>query len=112
MKFERSVANVVSGLLIIILMVGSMFSRHLLRYGYFIIIAFSLLMYYFFTGILNENFKKKFLGKFIGAIGFFGIFLIFLFFGIQSPQIPFKNYVLVIGIAVALYGLIGLRKAN
>ena len=110
MKFEKVIVNIASGLFFIALIIGSMFSLDLVRYGYFMIIAFSLLLLYFFNNTLKENIERKQFGKFTLVIGFVGVFLVFLFFGIQSPQIPFKNYLLAFGIIIVVYGLVGLRK--
>jgi len=110
MKFERGITNIASGLFFIALIIGSMFSLSLVRYGYFMIIAFSLLMFYFFNSVLKVNAEGIKLGKFTLVIGFIGVFLIFLFFGIQSPQIPFKNYLLVAGVVIVIYELVGLRN--
>ena len=112
MEFKKDIINIASGLFFIALIIGSMFSLNLVRYGYFMIIAFSLLMFHFFGSVLKNNIEKKQFGKFTGAIGFIGVFLIFLFFGIQSPQIPFKNYLLIAGIAIIIYGLVGLNKKS
>ena len=110
MEFKKDI--IASGLFFIALIIGSMFSLDLVRYGYFIIIAFSLLIFYFFNNTLEENIKRKKTSKFTITSGFIGVFLIFLFFGIQSPQIPFKNYLLVIGIAIVVYGMFNLKNKN
>jgi len=109
MKVERGV-NAVSGLFLIIFIIGSMFSRHFIRYGYFIILAFALLMFHFYLSVLRSNLKKKRFGKYIGIVGFIGVALIFLFFGIQSPQVPFRNYFLAFGITIVIWGLWGWFK--
>ena len=106
------IVNISSGLFFVALIIGSMFSLDLVRYGYFILIAFSLLMFYFFNNTLEENIERKQFGKFTLVIGFVGVILIFLFFGMQSPQIPFKNYLLIAGIAIVIYGLVVLRKKS
>ena len=104
MKFERGIVNIASGLFLLALVIGSMFSLELVRYGYFMIIAFSLILFYFFTSVLKINMEKKVFGNFVSMVGFIGVFLVFLFFGIQSPQIPFKIYFLLLGIAMVVYG--------
>ena len=112
MEFKKDIINIASGLFFIALIIGSIFSLSLVRYGYFMIIAFSLLLLYFFNNTLKENIERKQFGKFTLVIGFVGVFLVFLFFGIQSPQIPFKNYLLIAGIAIIIYGLVGFRKKH
>ena len=106
MKVEKGI-NVVSGSFLIIFILGSMFSRHILRYGYFMILAFALLMFHFYLSVLRNNLKGKTFGKYMGIVGFVGVALIFLFFGMQSPQVPFRNYFLAFGLIIILYGLWG-----
>ena len=93
------------GIAVIALSLGSIFSIDLVRYGYFILIAVFLVVLHYFNTSLLAHYKNKKMKKVGIFSGFLGVTLISLFFGMQSPQLPFKIYILGIGVILALIGL-------
>jgi len=55
------------------------------------------------------HYKKRELSGFKRGVGFLALFLIAAFFGMQSPQIPFKIWLFLIGIVLVLIGHFKLR---
>ncbi|MCH7568586.1 MAG: hypothetical protein IIA87_04150 [Nanoarchaeota archaeon] len=90
------------GILLIALSLGAMFSIDLVRYSYFILIAVFLVALYYFNSSLTAHYKNAKMKTREVYAGFIGIFLLAGFFGMQSPQIPFKIYILGIGIVLII----------
>ena len=103
---SESLNKILVGILIIGFSIGSIFSLKFVRYGYWIIIGVTLIMFYYFNNVLRGWYRNIKVNKVIQIVGFIGVFLIFLFFGIQSPQMLFKKWFLGMGIAFLLWGFI------
>jgi len=99
------------GLAIISLGLGSMFWITLVKYSLFIFLAGTLgTVIYLMEGLTShhENKKPK---KSTFIIGITSLTLLMLSLGIQSPQLPFKIYIILIGLAFILFASIKfLRK--
>ena len=83
---------------------GSMFSIELVKYGYWILLLSCLLLvnYVFDSPKILMGGKMKARSFWIG---FVGIGLLVLFLGIQSPQVPFKIWILGVGGVFVGWGL-------
>lgn len=93
------------GIVLILFSIGSMFSIKLVRYGYWIIVISSLTLFsYVNTTILNWHENKKIPNRTI-LLGFFGVIILIGFLGIQTPQMPFKKILLVIGVLLIIPGI-------
>ena len=94
------------GMILIAIALGSMFSIELVRYGYWILIVSSLLLvHYVMNGLRLLNGKGKLRRKSY-FFGFLGLVLLILFLGIQSPQIPFKIWILGIGLIFLVWWIL------
>ena len=107
---ERNLNLVITGKLLITFSLGTIFSITLVRYGYFILVAATfILMQYLIT-----NFMQWFRGGKVSygfhVFGFLGLFLLVLFLGIQSPQVPFKIYILIIGLILTIPAYVNILK--
>jgi len=98
------------GIVLTTLALGSMFSINLVRYGLFIMFAMVLVVIYYLNGSLTDYYKNKKMSKFTTYTGFIALILVSGFFGMQSPQLPFKIYILIIGIILILVGLVKNKK--
>ena len=90
------------GEILVAFSLGAMYSIQLVRYGYFILIAATILV----SSFLNEYFlslrKPKRMSRITQLMGFVGGILLLLFLGIQSPQMPFKLYLFIGGLLLIL----------
>ena len=96
------------GIVLFSFSLGGIFAIDLARYSFYLLMAAFLVTLYFYNeSILHRDKTKK------GQIpkdefysGLLGLFLLAGFMGIQSPQLPFKIYVLAAGLVfVAIYFL-------
>jgi threonine/homoserine efflux transporter RhtA len=81
------------GLFILTIFAGAQWSIKLVKYGYFVLIFGVLLLIYFLYATLVDQ-KPTRATKIVGSLC--GIALV-LFLGIQSPQLPLKMPVIVVG---------------
>lgn len=102
---ERNFRIAFLGRALILFSLGSMFSMELVRYGYFILIVSAFILYYYVKKNFMNSLKNLKTEYKINVIGLIGLSLLFLFFGIQSPQMLFKKYILVLGIVAVLPAL-------
>lgn len=107
---KRNLDLAILGKFLAILSLGSIFSIDLVRYGLFILIIGVLIT----IGYLNRNFISWHQNKEITykrhVYGFIGAGLLMLFLGIQLTFLPFKIYVLIIGIIITIPALIDIIK--
>ena len=102
----KSLDYILFGVILMVVSLGSMFSIELVRYGYWILIVSSLLLvHYVMNGLRLLNGKGKLRRKSY-FFGFLGLVLLILFLGIQSPQIPFKIWILGIGLIFLVWWIL------
>jgi hypothetical protein len=99
---SSSLSYLVFSKFLIILVIGSYFSIELVKYGYFILLVGVLVVFHSaLSGFLD--YKEHIFTKYYKRlINFIGVALLVLYFGIQSPQIPFKIVFLVIGLLLMI----------
>jgi hypothetical protein len=95
---ERNMGLALLGESLIAISLGGLYWIKLVRYGFFIYIAATILASYYIISTLflwhrNETVKYQTL-----LLGYLGGFLLLFFFGIQSPQLPLKKYILLAGL--------------
>jgi len=98
------------GKILIILILGSMFSLDLVDYGYIMVALSTALLIHYFTIVFSTINNKKKITYGAHLFGSVGAFVLLFFFGIQSPQIPFKMAILVLGMLMMGPGLLDVFK--
>ena len=107
---EKNMMLTVLGKAIALLALGAIFSTQLAEYGYLIIVIAAIfsLMY------INRNFiswhRKEKINYSRHSLGWTGVALLLVYLGIQTPQMPFKIYFLVIGILLTIPSLVNIFK--
>ncbi len=106
---ERITANALSfsllGKTLIAISLGAIFSRQLVQYSYYLLLIISILLIYYLNASWIQ-WKKNARITFTTLIwGSLSIGLLAFLIGIQSPQLPAKEYVLAIGILSLLPAL-------
>lgn len=107
---EKNLKLAITGKIITYFALGSIFSRFLVEYSYFILIASALISIHFVQKCFFVYYKKEKLEYSSVILGFIGALLLILLFGIQSPQIPFVYYILGFGVLMVLPGTADLFK--
>lgn len=102
-KKKNALSYLLPGISLFFLGIGSLFSVDLVRYSFWLMLAMILVVIFYINGTLLKGFNKKFLSKNDVSLGFLSLVLVTLFFGIQSPQLPFDVYVIAIGLV--LFGI-------
>ncbi|MAF36826.1 hypothetical protein CL622_06945 [archaeon] len=90
------------GELLILLSLGSIFSRQIVQYTLYLFLLASILLLFYVTSTLKTYYLKTKTPEYAYLIGGIGLGLQFLLIGAQLPQLFFKYYVLVIGILLTL----------
>ena len=94
------------GIILVVFILGSMFWLQFITYGYFILIAAIVIVGDF---IMAYTAKQKITrNRHISAV--LGGLLLFFFLGMQTPQVPFKIYLLVIGVILIVPALLELLR--
>lgn len=106
----RGLNYILPAIFLISLALGSIFSINLVKYGFFIMLAMVLVVIYYLNESLTNYYKNKKMGKFTLYAGFIALIFVSGFFGMQSPQLPFKIYILIIGLVLILVGIIKRKK--
>ena len=104
-KKEKALSYLLPGVSLFFLGLGSLFSVDLVRYNFWLMLAMILVVIFYINGTLLKGFNKKSLNKNDVILGFVALVLVTLFFGIQSPQLPFDGYVIALGIVLFLVGI-------
>ena len=104
-KIGKAFQNGLLGLAIISLALGSMFWITLVRYSLFIFLIGTLGTVLYLMESLTSHYGNKKLSKLNIAFGFIGIIFLMLSLGMQFSQLPFKNFILLIGIILLAFGL-------
>ena len=105
---ERNINLTILGKALAWFALGSIFSIELVRWGYIILIAS---VYLIFRHIIKSfmqylyGYKINYLNQMLGISG---LLLLILFLGIQTPQMPFKIYVFIFGVILAIPALFNL----
>lgn len=99
---ESNVQWAFIGKALIVLSVGAMFSIELVRYGYFLLIAATFMIFSYLNNAYMSWYRKVKVTQGNRLLIYAGGFLLLLFFGIQTPQLPFKQYIWIIGILLLL----------
>jgi uncharacterized membrane protein len=110
---EKNLGYFIFGETLIAISLGSMNSLNLVRYGFFIFIAATLLGVTYINSTLIRIQRKDVIRPFTRVLGYLGGFLLVFYFGIQSPQLPFKNIIFVGGlflIAPAVIEFLGVKS--
>jgi len=107
---ERSMYLAAIGKFLIMFSLGSIFSIKLVQYGYFILIFSSLIVASYGLRVYLARINQKKLDYSIHVVGIIGVFLLLLFLGIQTPQLLYKNYVLIAGILLMIPAIIELWR--
>jgi bacteriorhodopsin len=96
-KFSEKGRNyALFGASIIAFSIGAMFSIDLVKYGYYLLIGATFAIVHYVSIALFKN-KVNRLTK---SVGVMGVLALVLFFGIQTPQIPLKQYLWIVGTAL------------
>jgi len=106
---EKILGNIILSMSIIVLTLGSMFWIFLIKYGFFIFLGAAITAILYISESLPYNSNKK-MKKSTRVLGIIGLILLMLTLGIQSPQLPFKKYVLLLGIVLSGYFLFKLLR--
>ena len=109
-KFKGDFNYFLPAIFLISLALGSIFSINLVKYGFFIMLAMVLVVIYYLNESLASYYKNKKMNKITISFGFVALILVSGFFGMQSPQLPFKIYIVIIGIVFLLVGLWKIKK--
>ena len=112
-KISRSnVSRALFGEMIAAFSLGAIYSIQLVLFGYYILVVSSLII----ANFLKTNFmswhKNTRVSYKTQVIGFSGGILLLLFLGIQSPQVPFTEYLFVIGVIFIIPALIDLLRGK
>jgi len=98
------------GLIIVLISMGAMFAVTLARFTYYALLIISFIFFNYTITLVANYFQKKktkYSTHFFGGIG---VMILALLFGVQSPQIPFKLVILILGVVLMLPGLKDLLK--
>ena len=109
-RTEKAINFILPAIFLISLSLGSIFSINLVKYGFFIMLAMVLVVIYYLNESLANYYKNKKMNKITISFGFVALILVSGFFGMQSPQLPFKIYIVIIGIVFLLVGLWKIKK--
>ncbi len=94
------------------LALGSLFALKLVRYGYFILVAATLLAVVQINGSFSRWHTKVAPSYGQEVLGVVSALLLMLFLGIQSSHIPFKPYLLALGLILMLPALRDALKSS
>lgn len=98
---KRNFKLAIAGDILFAFSLGSILWISLVKYNYFILIAaFLLIVNYLMHNMIDWYNKKKTALKF-HLVGYIGAILLTFVMGIQSPQLPFKFYIL--GLSILLF---------
>jgi hypothetical protein len=92
---------------------GSIYSITLIKYGYYFLIATVFFLINYLINDFQYWLKKRKISWLNRYIGFFGLIFLVIIFGMQSSHVPFKIYILSIGVLLilpAMYNLIKRKK--
>jgi uncharacterized membrane protein len=95
---EQNLGYFIFGETLIAISLGSINSLNLVKYGFFIFIAATLLGVTYINSTLIRIQRKEVIRPFTLVLGYLGGFLLVFYFGIQSPQLPFKNIIFMGGL--------------
>ena len=101
-RAEINIQMPIMGTMLIALSLGSIFSLDLVAYSYFILAATTIVVISYVNGSIVSRYRKLEPSITTHIFGGVGGLLILGFLGMQSPQIPFKPYILALGIILAL----------
>jgi Na+/proline symporter len=99
---ERNMGFAVLGESLIAISFGGLYWIQLVRYGFFIYIAATLLATYYIISTFLHWHRNEALNYQTILLGYLGGFLLLFFFGIQSPQLPLKKYILIAGLLLVV----------
>jgi len=89
---------------------GSIFSIQLVQYGYFFLLISMVILTNYCSRIFTFWMQGKKVYYRHHFFGLLGLFLLVLFTGIQTPQLPFKKYVFLLGLLFLIPAIIDLFK--
>ncbi|MBR9699100.1 hypothetical protein GOV09_01430 [Candidatus Woesearchaeota archaeon] len=94
------------GKLLIIISLGSIFSRFLILYGLFILIFGVIIVVNYLHANLKNWHKKKQTTFSTHMLGYGGMMLLALFLGMQATFLPFKHIIFILGLVLIIPGTI------
>jgi hypothetical protein len=103
---ERNINLAILGKILIAFSIGAIFSIKLVKYGYYILIASTLIIASYLKNSFTSQLKDEKLKYSTNVIDFTAGLLLLLFLGVQSPHIPFKIYFLIIGFVLLIPAVI------
>jgi len=105
----------VVGELLIVLSVGAIYSRYIVQYTLYLFLFASIILLFYMSTTLKSHYLKTQIPGYVYIVGFLGLALQFTIVGSQLPQLFFKYYLLIIGIALtlpAMYELFFKKEVN
>ena len=109
---ESNVSKALFGEMIVAFSIGAIYSIKLVMYGYYILVISSLIIVNFLKTNYMSWHKNTGVSFTTQIVGFSGGILLLLFLGIQSPQVPFTKYLLVLGVIFILPALKDLLRGK
>ena len=99
---ERNLALGLTGKLLFMFFLGTQFSHVLVKYSYGLLLAGIFILVSAFIEYYAYWHHKKSLSFAVLVWGTIGVYLLILFFGIQSPQIPYKLVLLLLSVLLLI----------
>jgi uncharacterized membrane protein YjjP (DUF1212 family) len=99
---ERHLRYAVVGKLLFVFSSGAIFSRDLVKFSYFILIAATLLCANYVIDAVLYWHKNKKMSYTQHMVAFIGVMLLVLLFGIQTTQLHFQRSLLIAGVLLVL----------
>ena len=102
---ENNLRWAIAGKFLVILSLGSIFSINLVQYNYAFLITSAIILIAYISDTLTKRHRNIEISYTSYMAGYIGIALVVLCLGIQSPQLPFKIYLLIIGFLLVVPSL-------
>jgi hypothetical protein len=102
---EKNFGLFILGESLIAISLGSIYWIKLVRYNDFVFISAILLSTYYINTTFLFRRRGQEVTPSIQILGFVGGFLLLLTFGVQAPQLPLKNIILIAGLILVIPAL-------
>ena len=107
---ERNLVLALTGKLLLIFFLGTQFSPVLMKYRYGLLVAGIFIMVSSFIEYSVYWHHRKSLSFAVLVWGTIGVYLLVLYFGIQSPQIPYKLVLLPLSVLLLIPANVDLAR--
>lgn len=107
---EKNLRLAILGKMLAWVAIGSLLTIQLVPWAYYILVVAVILLFNYHLTALILWIKKQRIKHCYNMYGFIGLGLLTLYFGIQTPQLPFKWHVLAIGVALGMPALVEIFK--